>query len=377
MTICDDIKNKLERYIDGELSENERQAVNQHLATCPHCSREIDELKSIQSIGRMTLFPEPDTAYWYQLRENIRQRIQHKPRKVVQRLVQWQKAINWLVPSKLGYRLIGLTAAAVVAFFVIQHAFFQKGSLQESLPRYTKSINRPAADTSAFELAPSADTIEAQRLPETVEDEKKIVPPLDNMKRSTRLNNAESEHQALMESTALRPITHENLTKGDIKVFETEFSKAQVKPTLSKQMPPLFPQAGPTKNHPIEQDESTALNAMTISEVSSEKKKLHSAAKYNWFVDREQHLETTATKIELWKKYLQLEQELIYQQKAIHQLARLYFELAQQQRDRANILQALNFYREHAALLNAAPDSTQFRSSLIELEHMLQKTGKK
>ncbi len=374
---CEDIKNKLGQYLDGELVAQERLAVEQHLVNCPNCRRELGELKAIQSIGQMPLFIEPGDSYWQQLRESIGQQIESHQKTAAHRREQWSKMIIWLVPRKLSYRLIGLTATAVVAFFVIRFAFQRNESPQISLPPYTKGISQPAADSSAQMLLPRAGGLQAQRSTEAAHLPKATGSSLDSIDESIQLSAVEAQSRDPNEPLQSNITKNKQVPNGNLPLLDTEFTEMQSQSALANETRLRSRPTGLPQYHMVERAPSGAMKAMTVSKPLPAKKNQPEAALYNWFVSREEQLETTISRIELWKQYSHLDTNAVYQQKAMYHLAQLYYEYAQQQRDQENILEALNFYRENASLLRSAPESTLYRNNFMELEHMLKKTLKK
>ena len=72
---CKDFKNKLELYIDNELSRQQKAELERHLSKCPGCTKELEVLKSINTIGKMEIFSEPEPEYWNELSQNIMHQI--------------------------------------------------------------------------------------------------------------------------------------------------------------------------------------------------------------------------------------------------------------------------------------------------------------
>ena len=65
---CDLFKPKLSAYLDGELPDDQRRPLEQHLASCPACTRELEELKRLSEDLNMMRFKEPGDdelqRYW-------------------------------------------------------------------------------------------------------------------------------------------------------------------------------------------------------------------------------------------------------------------------------------------------------------------------
>jgi len=117
--ICEEIREELVAYQDGELTEQDRKHVTIHLSTCPACTQEAASLARIGqmfgSLERVT--PSPDFAanFW----QRLEQERQPQPEN---RFAQWWRELresmtNWhLTPAIVG-------VASVLIFFA---AFSQK-----------------------------------------------------------------------------------------------------------------------------------------------------------------------------------------------------------------------------------------------------------
>jgi len=117
--ICEEIREELVAYQDGELAEQDRKHVTIHLSTCPACTQEAASLARIgQMFGNLErVTPSPDFA------ANFWQRLEHERQPQPEnRFAQWWRELresmtNWhLTPALVG-------VASVLIFFV---AFSQK-----------------------------------------------------------------------------------------------------------------------------------------------------------------------------------------------------------------------------------------------------------
>jgi anti-sigma factor (TIGR02949 family) len=52
---CTQVNEMLTAYLDNEVTPEERQEIEAHLSTCPHCRKELEELRSAQKILRRAL----------------------------------------------------------------------------------------------------------------------------------------------------------------------------------------------------------------------------------------------------------------------------------------------------------------------------------
>jgi hypothetical protein len=117
--ICEEIREELVAYQDGELAEQDRKHVTAHLSTCPACTQEAASLARIgqmfSSLERVTPSPDFPANFW--------QRLEHERQPQLEsRFAQWWRELresmtNWhLAPALVG-------VASVLIFFV---AFSQK-----------------------------------------------------------------------------------------------------------------------------------------------------------------------------------------------------------------------------------------------------------
>jgi len=61
---CDDVKPLLSGYIDGELDEKDRDAVEKHLAACDGCRTEYEKLRDLVEVTSEMRFIEPAKEVW-------------------------------------------------------------------------------------------------------------------------------------------------------------------------------------------------------------------------------------------------------------------------------------------------------------------------
>lgn len=70
-TPCRQVQEHLSAYLDGELTQQQRQHVDVHLADCPTCRRVFEDLMALQeNVGRLE-FPTPDDRQWSRIMRGI------------------------------------------------------------------------------------------------------------------------------------------------------------------------------------------------------------------------------------------------------------------------------------------------------------------
>ena len=115
---CQEIKKLLNPYIDKTLDTATAQQVEVHLKSCPACNKEYQSLKEIiTSLNSLSTQPAP-----VDFTQNLMTKISQKE---VQIQTSWIDRIKKQVSiPQLSFRLVGITAAAVlVVFFAFTFIF--------------------------------------------------------------------------------------------------------------------------------------------------------------------------------------------------------------------------------------------------------------
>ena len=96
---CQDYKDSMMAYLDNELNDEQKRAFETHLASCPRCTQELEEFKSLKQITDGIELVEPEERLWQQYWGGIYNRI--------------ERGIGWVVFSVAGILLLiyaGFTA---------------------------------------------------------------------------------------------------------------------------------------------------------------------------------------------------------------------------------------------------------------------------
>jgi anti-sigma factor RsiW len=75
MTGCDEIREQLIAYHDGELPAEARPGVEAHLLSCARCAREAALIREALERARALPVPEPPAAFWEEFEAAVRGRI--------------------------------------------------------------------------------------------------------------------------------------------------------------------------------------------------------------------------------------------------------------------------------------------------------------
>lgn len=88
---CHDYKDLMMSYLDNELSAEQRQHFEEHLAECPECAGELEEFRKLKAITDEVTLVEPEDRIWQQYWGGIYNRI--------------ERGVGWVVLSIAGILL--------------------------------------------------------------------------------------------------------------------------------------------------------------------------------------------------------------------------------------------------------------------------------
>ena len=155
MLTCEEVKNLLSAYYDGELGVAAQQQVAEHLASCESCREELKQLKSLSAAFHTLTFPEADKAFCSSLHE----RLEAEAKK--------NRPLGWRTMWK-DMRTYATIAACLVLTIGI-YAAVSNNSVQ---PPVTGPVSPPEAGT---DLPPS----DVEIIPAQPEENTSIVAPTD------------------------------------------------------------------------------------------------------------------------------------------------------------------------------------------------------
>jgi predicted anti-sigma-YlaC factor YlaD len=73
---CQDHKDLMMAYLDDELNDEQRQAFEKHLASCPQCTRDMGEFQKLKQMTDCVAFVEPEDRIWDQYWSSLYNRIE-------------------------------------------------------------------------------------------------------------------------------------------------------------------------------------------------------------------------------------------------------------------------------------------------------------
>lgn len=137
---CKDIRKYFDDYILGELDPAIEIQVNEHLAECDNCQKELDDKETMMNLLKDSQkFKTPDEVY---------SRISSKIRVPIR-----EKKNIWVLPKSLVY-----TAAAFLFGIIVMRTadilFFQVTESPKAEIKYEPARKEPFSDTVQFYSAP-------------------------------------------------------------------------------------------------------------------------------------------------------------------------------------------------------------------------------
>lgn len=75
---CEQFEPMLSAYLDDELDQPERAEVERHVAACPKCARELNELRGLVSAAEELAAPSVDDAVWDAFLDNVYNRLERR-----------------------------------------------------------------------------------------------------------------------------------------------------------------------------------------------------------------------------------------------------------------------------------------------------------
>jgi len=147
---CRKCREWLERYLDNELSGAERAALEQHLAACPKCRRQAEELKALGTLLQSRAPVEPETGFL----ANFNDRFWHE--------VKRRRRMQSIAPERgffaFGWNRVLATAAAallLVAVGVVGYRSLHTMVGQSPVTVPEETVAREPEPRSAMGEAPS------------------------------------------------------------------------------------------------------------------------------------------------------------------------------------------------------------------------------
>ena len=136
MKDCDDIREVLGAWLDGELKTSEAEAVRSHVAGCSACAEEQRQLQKLQTVMKSVLATDSGRVAFEPFWRGVRDRIDRKR--------PWHaELVEWLRPALAAPRLVWAVPATIAVFIMA----FSFNSIRSSLPWAAQRNNYAAVES--------------------------------------------------------------------------------------------------------------------------------------------------------------------------------------------------------------------------------------
>jgi hypothetical protein len=199
---CENIKELLNAYIDNLLSEKEKGAVQTHIASCPSCRQELDELTQAVNLvrGLDRVVPPP----WFSEQVMINIKKEKKGKGILSRLF-------YPLHIKLPIQAFATVAIAVLAIYIyratspeMKPLMRYQPVLKESKEVIAQGVNEKYAKAMPLESEKLIKKPE-NLIPEKTLDQKKELPQVRQAEKTVPASAPESKNTAEVEKKQSAP----------------------------------------------------------------------------------------------------------------------------------------------------------------------------
>jgi predicted anti-sigma-YlaC factor YlaD len=73
---CRNYKDLMMAYLDNEIDDEQKRAFEEHLASCPQCTKELKEFQKLKQLTDSVTLTEPEDQIWQQYWGNVYNRVE-------------------------------------------------------------------------------------------------------------------------------------------------------------------------------------------------------------------------------------------------------------------------------------------------------------
>jgi predicted anti-sigma-YlaC factor YlaD len=73
---CRNYKDLMMAYLDNEIDDEQKRAFEEHLASCPQCTKELKEFQKLKQLTDSVTLAEPEDQIWQQYWGNVYNRVE-------------------------------------------------------------------------------------------------------------------------------------------------------------------------------------------------------------------------------------------------------------------------------------------------------------
>ena len=382
---CQHVQDRIGRYVDEQLGDEERKAVEAHLKKCPECSRALAVIESVDAVGRTDFFSDPGPHYWKQLTRDIRGRVSEMEKQPVPSAGRLEKIKRVLWPESIGYRLAGLTAAAVTVLVVIHLALFQNDGfwfLKTTPEKSAVTVAEQGPETSAVgDMGRSVPEAPEEIVEHQDIQDASIMEEMKKGRPATQVQQPEGAGAAA-DHRRERTVETGGLQKREVESLRDKEKAFDVQPAPTEQEAAQdvmgAQQALLDRAAEAETEETRPMPVLRTMKVADEEERAAGYARdFDTVYRNVQAAGDLSQKIRLWEMYIQTEPDSQFSAKARIELARLYYQKAKEKRTESEIEKALRFHEDHVDLLKSHEDANDVQARIVELNALLIKIREK
>ena len=379
---CSQVKALLGRYIDNELNDEERKAVQEHVSICPNCAGELETLKSIHTAGQTDYIPEPEPQYWKQLTQNIKGRIAELEKRPAEQIGFFDRVKNIFWPSGIGYRLVGLTATAMIVLVVIHYTFFPKGKFDLPMDMTGKKAAQ-ITDTETIKPDMKKEDTSRQRGMQTPATEEAAPAGIGQKRRPSsvpaepeaRKEEPAGKGQESLEEAALAPKKTKPAERKDKSYAIQSVPAKQEETGVASLAKPVTAERETADIQTHERDAQILRTKMVADDVAQQEAG-EDASAYMTFLHEAQSTDDIHQKKWIWETFLQTHPTSPQIIKAKVELAQLYYQLAKEKKTETRINEALQFYEQNIELFESEDSYALLKKQMEALSRLLEEIKK-
>lgn len=147
---CDEVRNQLSLYIDGEIEEEEKELIEEHLENCPECKKELEEYKKLIQMLNELPNEEPPEGYCKRLHKKLKEEAESNITNITEMPIQTTK-------RKFGWKKYSSIAAALVLVMLV-YGINNRGMYKSTNDMsYSTTESAPAEISEAPMISPSTE----------------------------------------------------------------------------------------------------------------------------------------------------------------------------------------------------------------------------
>lgn len=215
---CSKVKENLSPYLDNMLSEEEKKAVETHLASCPECQQELEDLQ--QTIAMLSSLEEiiPPASFRRELREKLEKEVDNKQKKSF--------SINGLISKWFGNLKTSAAvpvAISLILLIVIMPSFFRMGS---PLSKSADEAAESAPETRSFSIADSGFTNDSIKPQEELKQEMALEGDKAGDMNFTANGGAMKQKAASLAGNSARVVERKIIKNADVTLQVDDYASA-------------------------------------------------------------------------------------------------------------------------------------------------------